>query len=154
MHSATNWKVLVSWRKQEEKINNISYCQFYYFMIFIFFIPNRCGPCHAIAPKLDELSQKYVIVNFLKVDVDRCMVSQYFHLKKSNQFDVFHNLFLCKLSNFTAKRNFTIKKRKLLKRRLKQQQLVPVNSCVCEHLISDSSSAIVLKLFMLVGYHK
>ena len=40
------------------------------------FILCRCGPCHAIAPKLDELSQKYVIVNFLKVDVDRCMVSQ------------------------------------------------------------------------------
>ena len=92
-HSATNWKVLVSWRKQEEKIN-ISCCQFYYFMIFIFFIPNRCGPCHAIAPKLDELSQKYVIVNFLKVDVDRCMVSQYFHLKRSNQFDVFHNFII------------------------------------------------------------
>ena len=61
---------------QAEKYNDVSCWQFYYFMILIFFILCRCGPCHAIAPKLDELSQKYVIVNFLKVDVDRCMVSQ------------------------------------------------------------------------------
>jgi len=29
-----------------------------------------CGPCHAIAPKYEALSKRYLSVNFLKCDVD------------------------------------------------------------------------------------
>ncbi len=34
----------------------------------------RCGPCHKIAPVVEQLAGKYPDVAFFKVDVDRCPV--------------------------------------------------------------------------------
>jgi len=34
-----------------------------------------CGPCHAIAPRVEQLSQQYADVTFIKVDVDQLRVS-------------------------------------------------------------------------------
>ena len=31
-----------------------------------------CGPCKAIAPRLEELSKQHTGITFLKVDVDQC----------------------------------------------------------------------------------
>lgn len=55
-----------------------------YFSVFLFIICKkdefyahsflRCGPCKQMAPKVAELSTKYLAAVFIKLDVDRCRV--------------------------------------------------------------------------------
>lgn len=55
-----------------------------YFSVFLFIIRKkdefyahsflRCGPCKQMAPKVAELSTKYLAAVFIKLDVDRCRV--------------------------------------------------------------------------------
>jgi thioredoxin 1 len=51
--------------------------------VIIDFYADWCGPCRAIAPILDELSEEYIgKINFYKVNVDdQSEISQHFHIK-------------------------------------------------------------------------
>ena len=42
--------------------------------VFVDFFAEWCGPCKMVAPKLEQLSQQYPHVTFVKIDVDECQV--------------------------------------------------------------------------------
>ncbi|XP_043484339.1 thioredoxin-2 [Leptopilina heterotoma] len=41
-------------------------------LVVIDFFATWCGPCKSISPKIEEFSQEYTDVVFVKVDVDEC----------------------------------------------------------------------------------
>lgn len=41
-------------------------------LVFVDFYADWCGPCRGISPFIEELSEKYVDVKFLKVNIDVC----------------------------------------------------------------------------------
>lgn len=52
--------------------------------VFVDFFATWCGPCRMIAPKIDQFSQQFSNIVFLKVDVDECpeLAEKYEVIKK------------------------------------------------------------------------